>query len=225
VVDALLRVSRIACDLPAVAELDINPLLAGPDGAVALDARIRVRRPRAGEGSRLALRPYPSQLEETFSIAGHDLLVRPIRPGDARRLADFYAASPASDLRLRFFLSRREVPRSELARYCQIDYEREMTFIALDGEHIAGEVRAVCDPDNVQAEFAIQVATGWQGRGLGRRLMDKLLAYLAARGTREVVAVCLRGNDAMRALARNCGFELEPADLETCRMRRALGSA
>ena len=225
VLDALLRVSRIACDLPQVAELDINPLLAGSDGAIALDARVRLRRPVAGERGRLALRPYPSQLEEVFTVAGRQLRVRPIRPQDGARLVDFYAAAPASDLRLRFFLSRREVPRGELARFCQIDYDREMAFVALDGERIAGEVRAACDPDNVQAEFAIQVAPDWQRRGLGRQLLSKMLDYLRAHGTREAIAFCLPENDAMQALARGRGFALHTDDDGTVRMRRLLAAA
>jgi acetyltransferase len=102
------------------------------------------------------------------------------------------------------------VPLSELARYCQIDYDREMTFIALDGDRIAGEVRAVCDPDNVQAEFAIHVAARWQHRGLGRWLLEKLVGYLSARGTTEVVGQCLQENAGMAALARSQGFEVRP---------------
>ena len=211
VVDAVLRISQLASDLPAITELDINPLVADADGVLAVDARIRVRKPVANEPSRLALRPYPSELEDGVEIAGRRLQVRPIRPEDGARLAAFYAATSPTAMRLRFFLSRREVPASELARYCQIDYEREMTFIALDGERIAGEVRAVCDPDNVQAEFAIQVASEWQHLGLGRWLLGKLLGYLRARGTREVVGQCLQENAAMAALARSAGFRVRDA--------------
>ncbi|HEY0823633.1 MAG TPA: bifunctional acetate--CoA ligase family protein/GNAT family N-acetyltransferase, partial [Ramlibacter sp.] len=223
--DAVLRVSQMACDLPALAELDINPLLADSDGVLALDARIRLRRPQAGEGSRLALRPYPSELEESFIVDGHTLPVRPIRPEDGGRLATFYAEASPADLRLRFFMARREVPRSELARYCQIDYEREMTFIALDGDRMAGEVRAVCDPDNREAEFALQVASPWQHRGLGRMLLDKLIAYLRARGTVEVVGMCLQENAGMVALARDTGFSVKAGPDDTMRLRLRLTTA
>lgn len=220
--DAVLRVSQLACDLPELAEMDINPLLADANGVLALDARIRVRRRETGEGSRLALRPYPSELQEQLSLDGKSLLVRPIRPEDGQRLAAFYASASPADMRLRFFMSRREVPRSELARYCQIDYEREMTFIALDGEAMAGEVRAVCDPDNRRAEFAIQVAAGWQRRGLGRALVDKLLRYLRARGTAEVFGHCLSENVGMAVLARHAGFEVRDEADGTVSMRLAL---
>jgi acetyltransferase len=213
-VSAMLRVSQMACDLPALAELDINPLLADSQGVLALDARIRVRKPMAGEASRLAVRPYPSSLEQHIDVGGLDLLLRPIRPEDGERLAAFYAKATASDMRLRFFMARREVPHSELARYCQIDYEREMTFVALappDAEGVqamAGEVRAVCDPDNVKAEFAIQVASAWQRKGLGRALLEKLVGYLRERGTEEVIGECLAENTGMAALARSLGFDI-----------------
>jgi acetyltransferase len=212
VVDVLLRLSKLACDICAIAELDVNPLLADGHGVVALDARIRVRPPDADPSARLALCAYPSALEESVTLAGKSLLVRPIRPEDGRRLAAFYAGARPAELRLRFFLAEREVPFSELGRYCQIDYDRAMTFIALEDDSIAGEVRAVCDPDNVQAEFAVQIAPGWQRLGLGRRLMEKMLAWLRARGTREVSGVCRRENAGMTALALALQFELREQD-------------
>jgi acetyltransferase len=212
-IGAVLRVSQMAVDLPALAELDVNPLLADAQGVLAVDARIRVRKPGNTERSRLAIQPCPAGLEERIRVAGRDLLVRPIRPDDGQRLADFYAQTSPADMRLRFFMVRREIPHSELARYCQIDYDREMTFIALEahdesaaGPIMVGEVRAACDPDNLRAEFAIHVASGWQGRGLGAVLLDKLVCYLRERGTVEVVGECLLENLGMAALARHAGF-------------------
>lgn len=212
--DVLLKVSQLACDLPWLAELDINPLLVDARGVLAVDSRVRLRPLADSEADRLAIRPYPAQLEEQVQLAGHDLLLRPIRPDDGQRLLDFYAGASSEDMRLRFFMARREVPRSELARYSQIDYDREMTFIALGppdatgARAMAGEVRAVCDPDNIRAEFAIQVASAWQGKGLGSVLMDKLVRYLRERGTLEVVGECLAENGAMAALARQAGFSV-----------------
>jgi acetyltransferase len=214
-IDTLVKVARMACDLPWLAELDINPLLVDAQGVLALDARVRLRTVAAGEGSRLAISPYPSALEEHVQLAGKDLLLRPIRPEDALHLKAFYAQASPADMRLRFFFTRREVPHSELARYSQIDYDREMTFIALaatppGGQTMAAEVRAVCDPDNLRAEFAIQVASDWQGKGLGRVLLDKLTGYLRQRGTQEIVGQCLRENSEMISLAHDAGFVVSP---------------
>lgn len=208
--DAMLKVSQMACDLPLLAELDINPLLADTDGVLALDARIKLRPPRSPV-MRPAIRPYPEGLEETLHLGNADVLVRPIRTGDGARLMDFYARATPDDMHMRFFMARREVPQSEVARFCQIDYDREMAFIALapgeSGEQeMVGEVRAVADPDNLSAEFAIQISTGWQGKGLGTALMRKMADYLRARGTGEMVGECMTENEAMARLARAAGF-------------------
>jgi acetyltransferase len=217
VLETLLKVSQLACDHPALAELDINPLLVDARGVLAVDARIRVHLP--GEVSApLAILPYPQQLEARLTVGDAQLSVRPIRPEDGERLRDFYTQVPSTDMRLRFFCARREVPLSELARYSQIDYDREMTFIALacpqgeSADRIVAEVRAVCDPDNRQAEFAILVAAPWQGRGLGRALLDKMVLYLRARGTGQIVGQCQADNLAMLQLARQRGFVVGDPD-------------
>jgi acetyltransferase len=225
----LLKVSMLACDLAQVCELDINPLLVDAQGVLAVDSRVRVKASAAQGGAHLAIRPYPLALEESVQLAGHALLLRPIKPEDAGRLQQFYANAAPTDMRLRFFMARREVPHSELARYSQIDYDREMTFIAVSEPPdpngallpMLGEVRAVCDPDNVRAEFAIQVASDWQGLGLGRLLLDKLLTYLQERGTCEVVGECLPENTEMASLAHHAGFELTKgtaSDIVTMRL-------
>lgn len=209
IVDVLLRLSQLASDLAEIEELDINPLLVDTDGAIALDARVRVRTAAsARDGARLALRPYPSGLERTIALADQTLRLRPIRPDDGERLQRFYAGCSPEELRLRFFFTRREVPASELARYCLIDYDREMAFVALSGDTLCGEARAACDPDNERAEFALQVAAAWQGRGLGRLLLDTLIGHLRSRGTRELVGSCLEGNRSMVRLARATGFKV-----------------
>jgi len=213
----LQRVSQMACDLDALAELDINPLLADAQGVIALDARIRLHRKGAPAPAPLAIRPYPQELERSISAGGKALLLRPIHPEDGERLKAFYADASPADMRLRFFMMRREVPHSELARYCQIDYEREMTFVAiappLDGapHRLVAEARAVCDPDNLRAEFAILVARDWQGVGLGRILMLRLVEYLRQRGTGELAGECLIDNKGMMGLARATGFTVTPS--------------
>lgn len=212
VLETLGKVSRMASELPLLAELDINPLLVGDQGVLAVDGRIRVHLP--GEAvAPLAILPYPQALEERITLSGVPLQLRPIRPEDGERLRAFYEQASPRDLSLRFFHARREVPVSELARYSQIDYDREMTFVALappvagEGAPMVGEARAVCDPDNQVAEFAVQVATGWQGRGLGEALMAKLLDWLRARGTARVVGQCRGENAGMQALAQRLGFQ------------------
>ena len=221
--DVLLKLSQMACELEGLAEIDINPLVVDASGVIALDARVRVG--SSGHAlAPMAIRPYPRELEGELRVGESRFALRPIRPDDAGRLADFYAHATAEDMHLRFFLARREVPHSELARYAQIDYDREMTFVALapDGT-MAGEARAICDPDNERAEFALQVAHEWQGKGLGTALLRRLVAYLQSRGTKEMLGECLTENHAMAAVARGAGLTVEPdSETHTMAMRLAL---
>jgi acetyltransferase len=214
--DVLVTVSQMLADLPELAELDINPLLADSSGVIALDARLRVTPAASAGTSRFAIQPYPAELAETWAWRGRRLLVRPIRPEDEARHLAFAAQLAPEDIRLRFFTTRRELPRSELARLVQIDYDREMAFVVLeaqpDGEQrTLGVVRAVADPDNIEAEFAIILAAELQGQGLGQRLLDKMVAYLRGHGTQRLVALVLRENAGMRELAAQGGFVLDEA--------------
>ncbi len=227
VCDVLVAVSRMLADLPELAELDINPLLADSDGVVALDARLRVARATGAGTSRFAIQPYPAQLAETWSWQGRPIVVRPIRPEDEAQHRAFAERLAPEDVRLRFFSTRRELPRSELARLVQIDYDREMAFVALeaqpDGSHTTlGVVRAVADPDNVEAEFAIILAADAQGQGLGQRLLDKMVAYLQSHGTQRLVANVLPENKAMRNLATRSGFVLNAAGSDSSSLRFVL---
>jgi acetyltransferase len=162
VCDVLIAVSQMLADLPELAELDINPLWADHDGVIALDARIRVSRQPVAGARRFAILPYPAELAETVPWQGRTLRLRPIRPEDEAEHLAFMRQLAPEDLRLRFFSSRHDLPRSELARLVQIDYAREMAFVALDtrpdgSDETLGVVRAVADPDNVEAEFGIIV--------------------------------------------------------------------
>jgi len=214
----LLKVSQLVCDCPEVVELDINPLLADDRGVIALDARVRVQAAQGDAASRLAIRPYPAELEEWLAVGGRKVFVRPVRPEDEPRLKAFFADAAPEELRLRFFMTRRELAHSELARFSQLDYDREMAFLAFDDEApngarpMLGEVRVSADPDNQCAEFAIMLRADLQRQGLGRALMAKMIRYLQGRGTVALVGECLRHNRGMAGLAAAMGFRLQPAE-------------
>jgi len=215
VADVLVALSRMQADLPELAELDINPLWVDEQGVLALDARARLSAARPAGVENFAILPYPRELASLVEWAGRDLVVRPIRPEDEALHRDFLDRIQPTDLRLRFFSTRRSLPRSEVARLVQIDYAREMAFVAVaevDGrDEILGVVRAVCDPDNVEAEFAILVRSDLHHRGLGQLLLGRLVDWLRRRGTSRIVADVLHDNAAMRALAHDFGFALEPS--------------
>jgi acetyltransferase len=212
---ALVQVAQIAVDLPEVVELDVNPLLADARGVLALDARIRVAAVDPARPDRLAIRPYPQELEETLTLeSGEVVLVRPIRPEDEPAHRAFHARLQPEDVRFRFFNLVREVPRSQMARFTQIDYDREMAFIAIPAatagpsgaSETLGVVRAITDPDNERAEFAIIVRSDQKAKGLGYILLEKMVRYCRARGTREIVGQVLPDNRPMLELARHLGF-------------------
>ncbi len=210
----LIQVAHLAAELPEVAELDINPLLADHHGVIALDARVSLRPVKLRHPhDRLAIRPYPQELEETVPWMSETLLLRPIRPEDTEEHLRFFHALDPTDVRMRMFVHMRELPLSQLARMTQIDYDREMAFIAVrkraDGsDETLGVVRGVADPDNETAEFAIIIRSDLKGMGLGHRLMDKLMTYFRQRGTRRLVGESLAENRAMIELMHDLGFDI-----------------
>ena len=207
----LVTVSRMLADLPELAELDINPLVVNHEGAIALDARVRLDASGPGGASHFAIRPYPDELVESVAWQGRTITVRPIRPEDEARHAEFLSHLDPEDIRMRVFYSRRSMERTELARLTQIDYAREMAFVAVgegpDGEpRTLGVARAVVDPDNIAAEFGVIVRSELKGSGLGHLLMDRLIAHFRAQGTQRMVGTVLRENRRMMELAHSLGF-------------------
>jgi acetyltransferase len=214
VIQVLIQVAYLVAELPEVAELDINPLLADAKGVIALDARVllrplKLRHPH----DRLAIRPYPQELEETVQWMGHPVHLRPIRPEDGEEHVRFFHALDPVDVRFRMFIHMRELQPSQLTRMTQIDYDREMAFVAVrrrddDSDETLGVVRAVADPDNVNAEFAIIIRSDLKGLGLGQMLMAKLIAYFHERGTEALVGEALSENHALIELVKNLGFDI-----------------
>jgi acetyltransferase len=227
IADVLIALSQMLADLPELAELDINPLWADHDGVIALDARLRVSRAKPAGAARFAITPYPTELVQKVYWQGEAIIVRPIRPEDEPQHRAFIEQLQPQDLRLRFFSSRREMPRSELARLTQVDYAREMAFIAIrtlaDGTaQTLGVVRAAIDPDNIDAEFAIIVRSDLKAQGLGHLLLGRMIEFLAGRGTQRLVGDVLHENEPMRQLAAAMGFVVDAAGSNTDALRYVL---
>jgi acetyltransferase len=214
VIEVLLRVSELACEIPAVAELDINPLLADEHGVIALDARVVVTNgPLVADAtfSHLAIHPYPRGLTRTITLkGGEELILRAIRPEDAEAEKRLIGRLSARTSYLRFHAPVRELTVERLVRYTQIDYDREMAFVAIDtsGEHeeIRGISRYTRNPDGTSAEFGVIVEDAWQGRGLGHVLMQALEDTARARGLTQLIGLVLRDNDEMGLLMQRRGY-------------------
>ncbi|HJV74304.1 MAG TPA: bifunctional acetate--CoA ligase family protein/GNAT family N-acetyltransferase [Noviherbaspirillum sp.] len=226
----LIRVSHLIIDIPEIAELDINPLLADADGVIALDARIRVTKADRTGVDRLAIRPYPEELEEWLAWNGEPILLRPIRPEDAPQYIEFFNSLDPEDVRMRMFVRMREMSTTQLARMTQIDYNREMAFVAIrtgedDAPEVLGVARVIFDPDNVSAEFAISVRSDLKGKGLGHVLMNTIIRYCRERGTQEIIGEALSYNQPMIGLAKEMGFETHrSSDNDTMQLKLDLRS-
>ena len=220
----LVQVSEMVAEIPELAALDLNPVLLDGGQARVLEAQIHLAPARADNA--LAIRPYPQELEQEVAWNGAPLLLRPIRPEDAPQHVAFFAALAPEDVRLRFFSAMRELPPAQLARLTQIDYDRAMAFIATrTGAYglpeTLGVVRAVADPDNLAAEFAIIIRSDLKGLGLGKVLFQKLVDYFRSRGTGELTGEALQENAGVQNLVRRFGGVVSPhpePDLVTLRL-------
>jgi acetyltransferase len=212
-VDALIRVSELACELPCLRELDINPLLADEDGVIALDARVVLDdRPMTPDAvySHLVIHPYPKSLERELLLRdGTRLLVRPIRPEDAEAERRFVARLSPQTLYMRLHAPARELSVEQLMRFTQIDYDREMALVAVDGQS-DGEIRAIVRytrlADGENAEFAVTVEDSWQGRGLGSAMMQAIEQCAHDRNLAGMFGYVLSENEAMYRLMAARGY-------------------
>jgi acetyltransferase len=223
---ALVRVSQLITDLPVISELDINPLFADEKGVIALDARLKVDWANAdtpAPNPYFAIRPYPTGWEKTLILSsGRTVFIRPIKPTDDGIYGDFLRSISPYDLRLRFFNPRAEFSDKFIARFTQIDYAREIAFLAIDPETGAmlGGSRLIADPDYLNAEYAIMVRSDLKGHGIGWALMQHLITYAKAEGIQKIQGSVLMENTQMLSMCRNLGFEVraDPDDSALCKV-------
>ena len=207
VAQTLVRISQLIVDFPEIAVLDVPSLFVDADGVLAADAWLRLRGPDE-PAVPLAIAPYPVELTEHRQVGPARLTIRPIRPEDAAAHTAFFSRLSPQDIRFRFFSAMRELSPEQTARLTQIDYDREMAFIAADettGDTV-GVARLACDPDGRSGEFAVIVQPDMKGRGLASHLMRRLIAWARMRGLTEVVGQVLADNQPMLAFVRHLGF-------------------
>lgn len=213
IIGALNGLSQMIVDFPCIVSMDINPLLADSTGVVALDARIAIE-PEAvrqtGPNPALAIRPYPVDWQKDVELEeDHAYHIRPIKPMDVSLYPDFLAKVSPEDIRLRYMAPRRHFPHEMLLRLTQLDYEREIAFIALRKEtgELAGIVSLSSDPDHETAEFGLLVRTDLQGHGLGWALLRQVIDYAQADGLARIEGYVLSENRRMLDMCRDFGFQ------------------
>jgi acetyltransferase len=213
----LLAVSEMVCELPQIREIDINPLFADEEGAIALDVRIVVEAttPQLDRYAHMAIHPYPGHLVSQMQLPdGTNIELRPIRPEDAGIEADFVRNLSPQAKYFRFMQALRELTPEMLVRFTQIDYDRELALIAVvmqDGsEREVAVTRYGMNPDGESCEFAIVVADAWQGKGIATRLLTLLMEAAKARGFRLMEGEVLAENVPMLNLVKRLGFSAQP---------------
>lgn len=211
----LLRVSEMACELPMLKEMDINPLIVDEHGALAADARVVVelRQPSADRYAHMAIYPYPTHLISGWQLAdGTDITIRPIRPEDARIEQEFVRGLSEESRYFRFMNGVQELSQSMLVRFTQIDYSREMALIAVHGKNGAevelGVARYAINPDAESCEFALVIADSMHSKGLGQRMMTALMDAARSKGLKVIQGEVLANNDSMLKLMDRLGFSV-----------------
>jgi acetyltransferase len=222
----LVGVSRIVCLLPWVKEMDLNPVLAHPGGAVIADARVVIDTqetefpPRYGH---MAIHPYPVELEgEIRARDGRAVRVRPIRPEDAGREKRFFERLSAQSRYQRFMQHLPHLSERMLARFTQLDYDRELALVAVWEDEFVAVGRYAPNQDGRSAEFALVVADDWQGKGLGGALLEQLCDAARAAGYEALVGHILEANHDMLQLARHLGFTEQGRDGNEVTVARTL---
>lgn len=224
----LCGVSDMVCALPWLKEMDLNPVLAHPGGAAIADARVVIDASRLQAPPRyghMAIHPYPAELEGLLRLRdGSDLPVRPIRPEDAELERAFFDALSERSRYQRFLSQMAQLPPQMLARFTQLDYDRELALVVFDpaGHEFVGVGRYSPNADGETAEFALTIADAWQGRGIGRALLERLCDCARAAGYRTLYGHILNANQDMRGLAERLGFVRASSDGDLLTVARAL---
>ena len=210
--EILIRLAQLVTDFSEIEGIDINPLVVGKNDVCAMNVRILLRPAKVPAPHHLVISPYPNQYEtRTVREGVGELFVRPIRPEDAPLLVQLFDSLSPQSVYFRFFSPLKILPHRMLARFTQIDYDREIALVALWGaepnEKMLGVARVIRDVYNQKhAEFSVIVADSWHGKGIGAELLKRCLSISKERGIETVTGIVLPENTQMLALGQKLGF-------------------
>jgi acetyltransferase len=212
--EMIVRLSQLLIDFPEIAELDMNPVLIKDGNPVAVDARILVSPLGIPSSLHLVIGPYPEEDESHMvSADGRRIFIRPVKPEDAPLFTALFKVLSPTTIYYRFFGMLKELKPEMLARFTQIDYDREVALVAIDEDSqtdsMLGVARIIGDPDGKTGEFAVLVGDAWQGKGIGSNLLEKCLLIAAKQGFETVHGIVLHENKNMLALGKKLGFEIK----------------
>jgi acetyltransferase len=211
--EILIRLAQLVTDFPEIEELDINPLVVSADKVVAVDARLVLKETDVAAPLHLVISPYPEKYEAFIRIAGIGaMLIRPIRPEDAPLLETLFDTLSPRSIYTRFFTPMKRMSHAMLARFTQIDYDRDIALVAIQeagtDEKMLGVARYFLTRDQQHAEFAVIVGDPWQGLGIGAALLQRVLDIAKERKIKSIWGSVLAENTQMLKLSRKLGFEI-----------------
>jgi len=215
-VKSLLNISTMVTELPEILELDINPLIVDDRGVMAVDARIKAEiSHQLSPYDHMAIHPYPYDLASVSTLPnGMEIIIRPIRPEDADMEKDFVHRLSEQSKYFRFMQALHELTPEMLIRFTQIDYDRELAFVAVaQSQSFSNELgvgRYMMNPDGNSVEFALVVADEYQGMGIGSRIMKALIQAAKNKGVAHFEGEVLTINKPMLSLVKKLGFSIEP---------------
>lgn len=213
--EILVRFSRLIVELPQIKEFDINPLIASPEGIIALDARIVLHDP-SETLPKPAIRPYPIQYVSHVTLkSGKKVTLRPIRPEDEPHFIEFHQALSQESIRSRYFefLSLEErIAHERLSRICNCDYERDIALVGEIENKIVSVARLSKIYGTSDAEFKMTIIDSFQKKGLGKQMFLTLLEIARQEHIEKIYAHILKDNTGMLHIAKNLGFTLQPTE-------------
>ncbi len=211
--EILMRLAQLVTDFSEIEELDMNPVLAVENDIRAADARVLLKASRVTAPLHLVISPYPNEQESHTERDGVKLFVRPIRPEDAPIFSELFASLSPRSVYYRFFSPVKELSHTMLARFTQIDYDREIALVAIhesgNDEKMLGVARVILEANEKHAEFSVLVADAWQGKGIGAELLERCLQIAEARHIEKVWGLVLPENTQMLNLGRKLGFDIK----------------
>ncbi len=216
--EVMIRLSYLAADYPEIKELDINPLLVAPAGLVAVDARIvtetDITARAGGKYDHLAISPYPEEyVTGPVIINQMRFIFRPIKPEDEPLWFELLDSCSRESIYSRFNSFFHYSVHEVAARYCYIDYGREIAIVAEIEEEgrkkLIAVGRLVADPEHETVEYAILVADKWQNMEIGSHLTDYCLEISKKWGMKKITAQTTSDNYRIISMFRKREFIIE----------------
>ncbi len=213
--EMIVCLSQLLIDFPQIAELDMNPIMIKDGKSTVVDARLLISPIDVLSPLHMVISPYPGEdISRITTESGLHIIIRPVKPEDAPLFTNLFEVLSPTSIYYRFFGVLRLLQPTMLSRFTQIDYDREIAFVAIDEdsaiERMLGVARIIGDPDGSNGEIAVLIGDPWQGKGVGSSLMRQCLLIAQQRGFTHIHGIVMKENRHMLALAKKMGFAISP---------------